>query len=256
MDIALWNQSTKLKDEDGQLIADACDLQMREDVGPAYGLEQPPKVSFYDSSHTEADLPADCLVIIFSENLDTTTNLVAPLVGPAATINTRDDKGRRFGRVYVGTIRANGGTFRKGARSVSAATSHECIEYARDPDATQWVWDAVGKKLVAVEVCDPVEEDAYNKRVGHQVASVSNFVHTAWSDARAPAGSRFDQMRKLKAPFTASKGGYLIVCDENDPRPHPDPPQAAGLARLAGLSSWKDDDKGQGFARSRVRVVW
>jgi hypothetical protein len=163
MDIALWNQSTQLTDEDGQLIADACDLQMREDVAPAYGLQQPPKVTFYDSLRKEEDLPAYCLVIIFSENLQTTTNLAEALMDPAATINDRDNKGRRFGRVYVGTILANQGTILEGAHSVSAAASHECIEATYDPDAKLWVWS--GTQLVAAEVCNQVQEDAYPKHI-------------------------------------------------------------------------------------------
>jgi hypothetical protein len=247
MDIALWNQSEKLTNEDGQRIADACDLQMREDVAPAYGL-QPPKVSFYRSSDKEEDLPEDCLVIIFSENLDTATQAVAGLVPADATTNTRDNRQRRFGRVYVGTILAKKGKILDGAHSVSAATSHECIEATYDPDAKLWVWS--GQKLVAAEICDPVEEDAYEKQVGEHAVSVSNFVYEAWFDARAPDGSRYDHMGSLDLPFTASPGGYLIVCDADNPNPHTDPPQALES------SGWKDDDKLRGFARTRVRVAW
>jgi hypothetical protein len=251
MDIALWNQSQNLEDPVGQLIADACDLQMREDVAPAYGLDQPPKVTFHDSSRKKEDLPADSLVIVFSENLQSTNALVAGLVVPEATIIDRDNKGRQFGRVYVGVILANKGTILEGAHSVSAATSHECIEYTWDPDATHWIWDPVGKQLVAAEVCDPVEEDAYEKHVGGKAVSVSNFVFPAWFDARAPAGTRLAQMENtVQKPFMPSPGGYRIVCDVGDPKPHPDPRQAAGL------SGWKDDDKELGFARTRVRVVW
>ena len=47
MDIVLWNQSPdpRFDDSAGQLIADACDLQMREDVAPAYGLQSAPAVT-------------------------------------------------------------------------------------------------------------------------------------------------------------------------------------------------------------------
>jgi hypothetical protein len=45
MDIFLWNQSSRLKDADGLLIAEACDRQMQEDVAPAYGLQSAPAVT-------------------------------------------------------------------------------------------------------------------------------------------------------------------------------------------------------------------
>lgn len=253
MDIALWNQAERetLKDEDGQLIADACDLQMREDVAPAYGLQAPPKVSYHDRSLDPDELPPGILVIVFSEDAPTTAGIVAGRVGrpPAeATAVDRDAKNRRFGRVYVRTILDNGGDILKGAHSVAAATSHECVEATYDPDAKLWVWDG-GDRLVAAEVCDAVEEDAYEKVIRGRPVSVSNFAYSAFYDAKA-SNTRFDHMGLVPKPFTPTPGGYLIVCERANPKPHPHPPQQGWPAK------WKDADTETGFARTRVRLVW
>jgi hypothetical protein len=253
MDIALWNQTDRLDDEDGQLIADACDLQMREDVAPAYRLQPPPRISFFPKSSKVEGLPGNSLVIIFSDNVHTTENAVAGQVPPRATILDRDDNGRNYGRVYVETILNDAdGELLTGARSVSAATSHECIESVYDPDARMWVWS--GQTLVAAEVCDQVEEDAYTKNLRGRDVSVSNFVFPEWFDPRAPAASRFDYMRCLSGPFTFSEGGYIIIYDEQrriGERVRPEPPQV-----VDGPWGWRVKDKPEGFARTRVRVVW
>ena len=69
MDIFLWNQSPEnLKDSEGQLIADACDLQMQGDVARAYGLQPSPRVSFVPFADNPAGIPGDCLVIIFAKD--------------------------------------------------------------------------------------------------------------------------------------------------------------------------------------------
>jgi hypothetical protein len=250
MDIALWNQADKLDDEVGQLVADACDLQMREDVAPAYRLQPPPRISFFPKSSKVEGLPGNSLVIIFSEDFPRTEDLVAGQVVAGATILDRDDKGRNYGRVYVKTILDADGKLLTGARSVSAATSHECIESTYDPDAKLWVWS--GQKLVAAEVCDMVEEDAYSKHIRGQDVSVSNFAFPEWFDPNAPAASRFDYMRRLSGPFTFSEGGYMIICDKENPNPHAEPEQQ----QESRAWSWDVKVKPEGFARTRVRLVW
>jgi hypothetical protein len=250
MDIVLWNQSERLEDPDGRLIAEACDLQMQEDVAPAYGWQASPRVSFAPRDAKLEDLPGNRLVIIFAEDPPT----AARVAGIMRLATTRDlaDGGRNFARVYPGTILDNGGTILTGARSISASTSHECIEASYDRNVTLWVWNESDRQLVAGEVCDQVEEDAYTKRVGDQDVAVSNFVHPAWFDARAPVGDRFDQMGSLNAPFSCSKGGYLIVYDPARPGDgvHPEPPQQDEPW------GWNAKSKSEGFARTRVRLVW
>jgi len=263
MDIVLWNQSPeKLDDSAGQLIADACDLQMREDVAPAYGLRPSPRVSFLPSAVKREELPGDCLVIIFAKNSDDAVAAAGLQAQPDPTTRDRDERRRNFGRVYPGTILGREGSVLDGARSISAATSHECIEATYDRNVALWVWNENEGKLFACEVCDPVEEDAYTKFVRGKDAAVSNFVYPAWFDAQAPEGSRFDHMRRLNKPFSCSEGGYFYFCDPAEVR---DPEDLKDLfhfqteppgQQISSQWGWGAKDKENGFARTRLRPVW
>jgi hypothetical protein len=44
--------------------------------------------------------------------------------------------------------------------------------------------------------------------------AVSNFVTGPWFNPMAARASKFDYMGKLKAPFSMSKGGYLVLMRE------------------------------------------
>src|SRR5262245_20683659 len=126
MDIVLWNQSPdpRFDDSAGQLIADACDLQMLEDVAPAYGLRPSPRVSFLPSAVKREDLPGDCLVIIFAKDApgaEAAAGLMAPPNQPSPTTRVRDKRRRNFARVYPETILDREGSVLDGARSISAA---------------------------------------------------------------------------------------------------------------------------------------
>lgn len=78
-----------------------------------------------------------------------------------------------------------------------------CNSWAQAPDGT----------LYAYELCDPVEADCYNIVVGGKYVSLSNFVLPEWFNAapNLPANTKFDKMGTLKAPFTMSANGYMIV---------------------------------------------
>jgi hypothetical protein len=46
--------------------------------------------------------------------------------------------------------------------------------------------------------------------------AVSNLIiPRTWANPKAPKGSRFDIMEKLKAPFTRTPGGYWIQMDDS-----------------------------------------
>jgi hypothetical protein len=85
--------------------------------------------------------------------------------------------------------------------------SHEVLELAADGPANMWANNGQGTQLIAYEVGDPVEGDTYDV----DGAPMSNFVLPAWFDPHASAGSQFDFMGKLAAPFTMTPGGYMIV---------------------------------------------
>jgi hypothetical protein len=262
MDIVLWNQSSdpRFDDSAGQLIADACDLQMREDVAPAYGLRPSPRVSFLPRAVKREELPGDCLVIIFAKDSDEAEAAAGFMAPPSPTTRDRDTRRRNFARVYPETILDSKGSVLDGARSISAATSHECIEATYDRNVALWVWNERDCQLVAGEVCDPVEEDAYTKFVRGQDAAVSNFVYPAWFDAQAPEGSRFDHMRRLDKAFSCSEGGYLYFYDPAEARDPKKPGDGFHIqAEPPGPApqwGWEVKDKENGFARTRLRPVW
>jgi hypothetical protein len=81
--------------------------------------------------------------------------------------------------------------------------SHEVLEILGDPYITWWA-DGNDGRQYALEVCDPVEGDAYVI----DGVSVSNFVGPRYFSA---GPGPYDWMRKLSAPFSMSPGGYLIV---------------------------------------------
>ena len=65
-------------------------------------------------------------------------------------------------------------------------------------------------KLVAVELCDPVESCAYTITLpdGRRV-SVSDFVYPDWFNPYAE-GKQLDHMNVLHAPFKSTEGGYVL----------------------------------------------
>ena len=87
--------------------------------------------------------------------------------------------------------------------------SHEFVELTEDAPANRWV-DGPGGMSYALELGDPVEGDTYVVD-GEQV---SNFVYPAWFDPKAKSTEKFDYLGKLKAPFTMTPGGYMIVRTE------------------------------------------
>jgi hypothetical protein len=90
---------------------------------------------------------------------------------------------------------------------VSVTACHELFEMVIDPLANLWAENSDGKEY-AYEMSDPVEEDTFLV----DGVTMSNFVHPSWFEPfKHPAGTRFDHLGKLKAPFSMTKGGYMIV---------------------------------------------
>ena len=148
-----------------------------------------------------------------------------------------------YARVFVQPILDNGGTWLRGANSVSATVSHEACELVGDPTANHWVENARGA-LVAVELCDPVESCSYavTLRDGRRV-SVSDFVYPDWFNPYVPPGTRLDHMNVLRKPFAIAKDGYVIHHTN------------AGVRDIWGKSypRWRKAGKRQAGSRTRAR---
>jgi hypothetical protein len=90
---------------------------------------------------------------------------------------------------------------------VSVTACHELFEMAIDPVANLWAQADDGTEY-AYEMCDPVEEDVFDV----DGVPMSNFVHPAWFEPfKHPPGTKYDHLGKLKAPYTMTKGGYMIT---------------------------------------------
>lgn len=128
--------------------------------------------------------------------------------------------GRPYGRVFVRDTLDNGGSVLAGPSAVSVTLSHEALEMARDPFASFWADDAEGGRLVALELCDAVEADAYPVEVpdddhahGHISVWVSNFVLPAFF---RPGPGPYDWLRLCSRPFETRPGGYQLVQKEEE----------------------------------------
>lgn len=110
------------------------------------------------------------------------------------------DEGQPISKIFVkATLRAG--------EHISATASHELFEMAIDPIANLWAEGPNGIEY-AYEMSDAVEEDFFLV----DGLPMSNFVHPTWFEPfKHPPGTRFDHLKRLKAPFTMSKGGYVIV---------------------------------------------
>lgn len=141
--------------------------------------------------------------------VNATTLLIVDTPDQAGALgyHSTDPRGKPYGRIFVNPVLDNGGTVLGDSGdpslSVSAVASHEFLEWWLDPFCQ--LWADQGRRSVAYEACDPVENDAYIVRG----VAVSNFVLPAWFNPDDSAGP-WDYLGRLPGPFSMSKGGYLI----------------------------------------------
>ena len=223
MHLAHVLQSKRISQADHAFIVAACDLQMRRDFCPAWGLEPWPCSPFSGLSGLKA---ADYHPVFGQDNIGT----------PDALGFHDDQAGYIYSRWMVSRDPIDGTT-----------PSHEDLEMRGDPDCNQW-WRMPDGRETASEACDAVEGDSYPIEVsiaGHsRKIMVSNFVLPAWWTPGAPGP--YDFLGKLKAPFTMTAGGYMIIRD----RGHIVNIFADDLEHLAALDP-EHRDHHQAMARAR-----
>jgi hypothetical protein len=199
--IAVLNRSKKVTNADVQVMTQACYQQLERHAAVAWGRVPCPVIFHADP----ATVPDNAEQIVLFDS---------PTEAGALGYHTETPDGRIYGRVFCNPVlNAKGGTVLEGAMSVSSVLSHEVLEQFIDPDINLWYEDAYGK-LYAGEVGDPVEADVYVVMVGKKAVAVSNFVFPEWFDSENRRGARFDQMGRLKKPFTMTAGGYMVVKDK------------------------------------------
>lgn len=107
--------------------------------------------------------------------------------------------GQPVSRVFVRTTLLGG-------EKVSVTACHELFEMAIDPVAN--LWAERGRTQYAYEMCDPVEEDTFFV----DGVEMSNFVYPTWFEPfKHRRDTKYDHLGLLKAPFSMTPGGYMIV---------------------------------------------
>lgn len=200
--IAVINQSTLVSDADAKTMWLACKNQIYYHAGPLLHKRFLNSVFVPKGGVASA---SDYPLVILDD----------PDQANALGYHTEDPNGKVWGRVFARPVFDNGGTALHGALSVSSVLSHEMLEAFADLNVNLWA-DRNDGTFVALEIADPVENDSYEvgslDAHGNKVmVSVSNFVLNEWFDPLASPTSRFDYMKKVKAPLTMSPGGYIVV---------------------------------------------
>lgn len=214
------------------MMAQACQRQVRRHIAPAWG--RVPVPVYYCADEATAPPQSNRIYVLdHSDQAD------------ALGYHTETAQGLAFGRVFVQPVLANGGTVMEGSNSISATLSHEVAELFVDPDCNLWADGPKGVQY-SVEVCDPVEGDAYPINIGGHPVSMSNFVTPEWFDVNA-TGCRYDYLSKLAAPFTMTTNGYWVVRDAEG--------EHAAFADRAVYPAWKLPGKLSASARTRKRGV-
>lgn len=114
--------------------------------------------------------------------------------------------------IYVGAdviLGSDGGSIFHGSNSLLAALSHEVLEVLEDAYC-QFYSPWTDARMVALEVCDPVQADSYEVTDGTNRGSVSNFVLPPWFGS---PGTKYDYLGTLSAPRTLAPGGYVVFSD-------------------------------------------
>lgn len=198
------NKSTLVSNEDVQTMTRACAHQVRYHAAPLFGLHYIPVVYLSD----EKDAPAGSYVIAVLDDSDQQG---------ALGWHTEDTGDIIYGEVFAKPVLDNGGDALTKDLSIASVLSHEVLETFADPHANLYAADLRGK-VYSFEICDPVESDSYVIKVDKTKVTVSNFVTPAWFDPQAATGSQFDYLGNVKAPFTMSKGGYVVYSTQGNPQ--------------------------------------
>lgn len=194
--ICIVNKSTLITDADVRLLTRACASQLRYHVAPTWNRAPLPVVYLGN----EKDAPPGAWVLAVLDDSDQAN---------ALGWHSVSDEGLYFGRIFVRPVLDNGGNALTKSLSVASVASHEVAELYCDPSCNFYA-EADASTEYAVEVCDPVEADSYPISVSGIKVMVSNFVTPRWFDPYSPPHSRFDYLGELTAPFTMTKGGYVI----------------------------------------------
>ena len=189
------NQSTLVSNDEVYDMVQACNVQLRDHVAPAWGRSRV-VIEYHRGTleEVQASVPRDSWVQCIVDKPDQPGVLGWHWI---------DAEGRVFGFTFAEPCLASGSTALQGTYAVSSVLSHEVVETFLNPACNGW-YDSGRGFLVAAEGSDPVEADGYD--IGG--VRVSNFIRPEYFDPVAL--SKFDYMGKLTQPFSMAPGGYWI----------------------------------------------
>lgn len=115
-----------------------------------------------------------------------------------------DSEGRPYAKIAVNMSLNNGSDWLTGTYSVASVVGHEALETICNPIINIWR-DVDENKETAQEACDAVEDTQYK----HNGIDLTNFLLPSWFNpfGKAP----YDYLGALSAPFSMTKGGYMII---------------------------------------------
>jgi hypothetical protein len=151
-----------------------------------------------------------------------------------------DAQGKPRGFVFAKTTKEDGG-------NVSTTLSHELCEMVLDPTCTLWTQTNDGN-MRALEACDAVEADEYEKDVGGTKIKVSNFLLPSYFSSAATGPT--DYLNKLNGQIAPARtpGGYDILIDTSGQ------PSQEFSRHMASLSPAKAAMKGHSGSRTSRRT--
>jgi hypothetical protein len=185
--IQVVSETASVTAQEAAQVAEACDIQLRDHVAPAWNIDAPLTVS------TE---PGEGLYLCHLVDS-------IPEAPGALAYHDVDAHGTPYIKVGVNEVNKAGDT-------ISSVTSHEAVEMQCDIWCQEWSFSGSLKKLVATEACDPVQDQSYDVTLADGTkVPVSNFVTPAYFVDSGAAGT-LDYLGQLKKPFSISTGGYRI----------------------------------------------
>lgn len=179
--LAVTNATSAISDSDVLTACAAIQRQVSEHLLPAWGIN----AVIHDVPRGQQP-PAGAYVIELRDE-----------TGLDGALGYHEDPGSPDGYVGVKTCADDGVSW-------SSCLSHEICELLCDPECVRCV--QVGARVLALEVCDPVEQQTY--LIGS--VEVSNFVLPAWY-VEGSAGP-WDYLGRLTGPLQLASGGYLSAC--------------------------------------------
>ncbi len=185
-------------ERDAVFWTEACNIQMREHIAPAWGDFAPaPGVFFYG---TAEGIPANAagVVGIFRDAYNPDAAGYHAVIGDLV-----------FGAVDLSR-----------SSNPSRTLSHECAEIFGNAWLDRWVAGPVPGRFYAQELGDPTQRIEYEIEAEvlgeRRRVVVSDFVTPEWFDLPGPNAGRRNFCRSIRNAFEIAPGGYQIAREDDN----------------------------------------